>query len=650
MKLNKVVTAEEAIAAIHDGDVLAAAGFVGNGTPEELIIALEKRYQTSASPCNLTLIFSSGLGDGGERGLNRLALDGLWKRVIAGHYGLMPKIGQMALANRFEAYNLPQGILTNFYRAVAAKSPGVFSRVGLGTFVDPRLEGGKINACARDDLVQVITLGGEEWLFMPTFPIQVAFIRGTTADASGNLSFEKEILTLDTLAMASAVKASGGRVIAQVERIAATGSLKAKEIKVPGILVDDVVVARPENHMQTYATPYSPALSGEIRIDVQTRKRLPLDERKIIARRAAMELRPFDVINLGIGVPEGVSSVAHEEKILSWLTMTVEPGIIGGMPSSGLDFGGSINAEAVIDMPDQFNYYDGGGLALTCLGMAQCDASGHVNASRFGKKLAGCGGFINISQNARKVLFVGTMTADGLKTSASNGKLDIVQEGKTRKFVHKVQQITFSGEIASRRTQEIFYITERAVFRLLHGQVELVEVAPGIDIERDVLAHMDFRPVMKQVRVMDERIFRDQPMGIRPEFLRRSLEQRIRYHAGQNLLALDFSRLELHSLEDCEMIRDIAIVRCQEAGRKVKALVNYDGFSIAEDLIENYIEINSVVIREHYEEVTRFTSSNEMRAKLTERFAQHALAPGLFHNEEEAGRALLPDWPNIKPF
>lgn len=649
MKQNKIVSAEEAIACIRDGDVLAAAGFVGNGTPEELIIALEKRYKTFASPSNLTLLFSSGLGDAKARGLNRLALDGLWKRVIAGHYGLMPKIGQMALANRFEAYNLPQGILTNFYRAVAAKRPGVFSKVGLGTFVDPRLEGGKINASACEDIVQVVTLGNEEWLFMPTFPIHVAFIRGTTADANGNLTFEKEILTLDTLAMASAVKASGGIVIAQVERIAARGSLKPKAVKVPGILVDFVVVAKPENHMQTYATAYSPALSGEIRIDVQTRKRLPLDERKIIARRAALELMPFDVINLGIGVPEGVSSVAHEEKILPWLTMTVEPGIIGGMPTGGLDFGGSINAEAVIDMPDQFNFYDGGGLALTCLGMAQCDGAGNVNSSKFGEKLAGCGGFINISQNARKVIFVGTMTVDGLQISASDGKLDIARDGRTRKFIRQVQQITFSGQIASRGKQEILYTTERAVFRLLDGEIELMEVAPGIDIERDVLAQMDFRPALQEVRVMDERIFRDQPMGIRSEFLRRSLERRIVYQAGQNLLTLDLSRLELESIEDCEMIRDIAITRCQQAGKKVKAMVNYDGFSISEDLIDSFMAINAVVIREYCEKVTCFTSSDEMRTKLAEGFAQHALVPGLFRNQEEAGRALFANWPNINP-
>lgn len=646
MRKNKLVTAEEAIAAIKDGDVLAAAGFVGNGTPEELLIGLENRYKATSTPQNLTLLFSSGLGDSKDRGLNRLALPGLWKRVIAGHYGLMPKIGQMALNNDFEAYNLPQGILTNFYRAVAARRPGVFSKVGLGTFVDPRIEGGKINDRAKENLVEIVTLGGEEWIFMPAFPINVAFIRSTTADAAGNLTFEKEVLTLDTLAMASAVKASGGIVIAQVERIAARGSLKAKAVKVPGILVDYVVVAKPENHMQTYATSYSPVLSSEIRIDIPASKRLALDARKIIARRAAMELAPFNVINLGIGVPEGVAAIANEEKILPWLTMTVEPGIIGGMPTGGLDFGGSINAEAVIDMPDQFNFYDGGGLDLTCLGMAQCDATGNVNSSKFGTKLAGCGGFINISQNAQKVLFVGTLTADGLGISVADGKLKIDQEGKTRKFIPQVQQITFSGPIASQGTQEIIYITERAVFRLLNGRIELTEIAPGIDIERDILAHMDFRPLMNEVRLMDARIFAEKPMGIRTEFLQQALEKRIRYDPERNLLTLDFSNLEIENIEDCEMVRNIVTARCKTAGRKVKALVNYDVFSISEDLIDIYLEINKGVIRECYETVARYASGEIVRNRLTEHFSLQGLTPNIFRSEKEARRALfsaLPD-------
>ena len=491
MKKNKIATADEAISIIKAGDVMAAAGFIGNGTPEELLIALEKRYLETQNPNRITLIFSSGIGDAKDRGLNRLAHKGLFKRVIAGHYGLMPKIGQLALDNEFEAYNLPQGLLTNLYRAVAGKKPGVFSKVGLGTFVDPRIEGGKVNASATEDLVEIVELGGEEWLFLKSFPIDIALIRGTTADTTGNITMEKEILSLDTLAMATAARNSGGHVIAQVERIADTGTLNPKHVKVPGILVDYVVVAEPENHLQTYATPYSPAYAGEIKVPLKSIQQLPFDARKVIARRASLELRPYDVINLGIGVPEGVSNVANEEKILSYFTMTVEPGIVGGVPAGGLNFGASTNPEAIIDMPDQFDFYDGGGLDLTCLGMAQCDEQGNVNASKFGPRLAGCGGFINISQNAKIVLFVGTFTAGGLETAIEDGKLRIIKEGKNKKFIKSVEQITFSGSIGSKSGQEILYITERCVFRLEDEQLELIEIAPGIDIERDILHQME---------------------------------------------------------------------------------------------------------------------------------------------------------------
>ncbi|MFZ2960887.1 MAG: malonate decarboxylase subunit alpha [Candidatus Ozemobacteraceae bacterium] len=515
MSVNKIVSVEDAVGAIPNGAVLAAAGFVGNGTPEEVLIALEKSFLERQRPRDLTLLFSSGLGDAKDRGLNRLAHPGLLKRVIAGHYGLMPKIGRMALDNAFAAYNLPQGILTNLYRAVAGRSPGVFSKVGLGTFADPRIEGGKVNSKAIDDLIECVSLNGEEYLFMKSFPINVAIIRATTADPHGNLTMEKEVLTLDTLDMALAVRASGGIVIAQVERIAETGTLNSRLVKVPGILVDYVVVARPENHMQTYATHYSPVFSGEIRAPIGSITPLPFDERKVIARRAALELSRRAIINLGIGVPEGVAAVAQEESILDQIIMTVEPGIIGGIPAGGLDFGASVNAEAVIGMPDQFNFYDGGGLDLACLGMAECDAFGNVNSSRFNNRLAGCGGFINISQNARTVLFVGTMTAGGLEVAVKDNKLRIIQEGKVRKFVSQVQQITFSGAFGSTSGQKILYLTERCVFELRHGKLHLIEVAPGIDIEREILAQMDFRPEISSVKEMDVAIFTNAPMGIR---------------------------------------------------------------------------------------------------------------------------------------
>jgi len=641
MKKNKIATAQEAIGVIQDGDVMAAAGFVGNGTPEELIIALEKRFLEYGEPKNITLLFSSGLGDAKERGLNRLAHKGLFKRVIAGHYGLMPKIGQLALDNEFKAYNLPQGILTNLYRAVAGKKPGVFSKVGLGTFVDPRIEGGKVNAKATEDLVAVVKLVGEEWLFLKSFPIDIALIRGTTSDTTGNITMEKEILSLDTLAMATAVKSSGGYVIAQVERIAGRGTLNPKQVKVPGILVDFVVVARPENHMQTYATPYSPAYAGEIKVPLKSIKQLPLDERKIIARRASFELRPYDVINLGIGVPEGVSSVANEEKILSYLTMTVEPGIVGGLPAGGLDFGASTNPEAIIDMPDQFNFYDGGGLDLTCLGMAQCDRYGNVNSSKFGPRLAGCGGFINISQNAKTVLLVGTFTAGGLDVAIEDEKLKINKEGRVKKFVKDVEQITFSGKIGSQSGQTVLYITERCVFRLKDEKLELIEVAPGIDIEREILPNMEFEPVINTVAPMDQRIFQARQMGIRPEILTLDIDDRIQYDPVSNTLRLNFKGLEIETADDIEIIRQVVEKKCKAADKKVKAIVDYESFSIGEDLLDAYLDMGQYIIESYYEDVTRHTTSEALRDKLGDEFVKRGLAPSIYDTEEKAEKILI---------
>jgi propionate CoA-transferase len=637
---NKIVSAEEAVGLVHDGDTLVFSGFGLVGVPDGLAAALAKRFADTGAPRDLTLFFGGGPGDGKDQGLNRLALEGLIKRAIGGHWGLVPKLGELAMANKIEAYNLPLGVISHMYREVAAGKPGNISPVGLGTFVDPRLDGGKVNARTTEDLVEVITLAGREMLFFKAPKPNVAFIRGTTADPDGNLSMDREALTQDVLAIAMATRNSGGVVIAQVEYVTEAGSMLPRRVKVPGILVDCVVVAKPEHHWQTYGTQYSPALSGEMRVPLDAVPPLPLDERKVIARRAAFELMPNAIVNLGIGMPEGVANIAAEERLLPYMTLTAEPGIVGGVPGSGLNFGTSTNASAQLDMNQQFDFYDGGGLDLAVLGLAECDAKGNINVSRFGPKLAGAGGFINITQNSRTVIFVGTFTAGGLKVAFGGGKLKILNEGKHKKFVDKIEQVTFSGEIAARDGKKVLYVTERCVLALTAKGLELTEVAPGVDIERDILPYMAFRPIIGKPALMDERIFRPEPMGLKDSLLAISLLDRISYNAARNMLFLNFQGLKLRTPKDALDVQDAVERRCKEIGRKVNVVVNYDGFQIEEAAMDAYAGVVEYMSKTYYGNITRFTTSAFLRDKLGKAIRERGLAPHIYETRGEAENSV----------
>lgn len=515
---NKVTSLIDAVRTIKDGDTLVLGGS-GGGVTEAgaLIVALRERFLEEGHPRDLTIVHTTGIGDREKTGLNYLALEGLVKREIGGHYGMSPLMTKMVLDNKIEAYNLPQGVMSQLYREIAAGRPGVITHVGLGTYVDPRLGGGKLNSKTSEDLVEVIDIHGQDWLLYKTFPLDVVFLRGTTADEKGNISMEHEPAILETLAMAQAVHNCGGKVIMQVKRLAKCGTLDARLVKVPGILVDMITVAKEQ--WQVCTRFHDPSLSGEVKIPLEDIPPLPLNQRKIIARRAALELMPNSAVNLGVGMPDGVASVVAEEGISEYITLTIEQGLVGGIPQGGVIFGCAANPEAILDQPSQFDFYDGGGLDLACLGAAQVDARGNVNSSRFAGNLAGCGGFINISQNAGKVLFCGTFTAVGLEITLQDKAIKIVREGRHHKFIERVEQITFSGLTAQKRKQKVLFITERAVMELGEQGLVLTEIAPGIDLKKDILNRMGFTPIIQEpLKQMESKIFRKELMGLYKQF------------------------------------------------------------------------------------------------------------------------------------
>lgn len=529
----KFITAQEAAKLIPDGATVGVAGMGLSGWAEEIACAMRDSFRETGHPCGLHLKQGSALGDWGygnafvgwnrskreggpdkehgNRGATRLgeAGPGLVKKWTSAHIGSAFTLCDQARNNELESYCLPQGVIINLWREIGAGRPGLLTKVGLGTFVDPRVEGGRMNQCAKDELVKVVNFEGEEYLFYPGFKVDVAILRGTIADENGNISFARESVINEGFAVANATKNSGGIVIVQVEYLAKKETLPAKDIKIPGTLVDYVVQARdPKSCWQAEGDYWEPSFSGEIRKPLTSIEPLPFDERKVICRRCAMELKAGDLINLGVGMPADIAKVVNEEGLIDQVTMSTESGMVGGVPSALPSFGSAYNPEAIITPNEMFDLISGGGLNMTCLGIGEIDKDGNNNVSRMGSRLTGPGGFIDISSNTPKVIFAGTLVGKA-KVKVGDGKLEILEEGTIQKFVDQVGQITFSGQYAP-DGQEVLYVTERAVFKLINHKLTLIEIAPGIDLEKDVLGQMGFRPeISPDLKTMDPALFEE---------------------------------------------------------------------------------------------------------------------------------------------
>ena len=505
-----VLTAADAVALIDDGRSVAIGGSgSGHCIPDILLEALGRRFSETRQPKDLTLVHAFGVGDQKSRGLQHLAHPGMFRRVVGGHWSMAPAMGKLAAANDFEAYNIPAGVVVQLFHTAAAGSPGWMTEVGLGTFMDPRLEGGKLNARAQADIVELVERGGRDYLFYPTIPIDVALIQGSVADAHGNIGMNREAGFWHNCAMAQAARAAGGITIAVVKEQVAVGEIHARDVRVPGCFVDHLVVDPTAG--QTFQTEFEPAYSGDARRSDDSFGAFPLDARKVIARRAALELAPGAVLNVGFGIPDGVMKVAREQGLADTVVPTIEHGQFGGIPAEGLDFGATYNSEAIIETGHMFDFYQGRGVDQAFLGFLQIDREGNVNVSKLADTLIGTGGFIDIAQKARKVVFCGTLAVRA-KTQLTGGTMRFLQQGKP-KLVESVNQITFSGRYARASGQEVVYVTEAAVFRLTADGVRLEEVAPGIDVERDVIPQLGFHPLLVEpMGVMAPELFREEPL------------------------------------------------------------------------------------------------------------------------------------------
>jgi len=656
--------ASDAVALIRDGDTLCVSGFVTQCSPEAILKALGDHFEENDGPSNLTLLFGGGPGDFGERGLSHLAKKKLivspsnsksaasdeidvstdesekapsrstvsmLRRTIGSHYGQIPKVAEMALRNEVEAWTLPLGSISRMIRAQAEHSPCHITNTGLGTFVDPDHGGGAANQAAQESslkLVSKLSIDGEVRLCYKAIPVDVAIIRGTTADGLGNITVEHESLLCDQRNIATAAKNSGGVVIAQVKRVAANGSLSSRQVAIPGALVDCVVVVdEPDHddlHPMSYEERYNPNLTGELISPAgEEVVKMAMDVRKIIARRACFALKPNLIVNLGIGLPEGVASVAGEEGLLQYITLSTEPGVFGGLPASGRSFGPAYNASALIEMNQMFDFYNGSGLDLSFLGAAQISRSGDVNVSRLSRdKIIGPGGFVDISQSTRNICFMSTLTTKGLEVKVEDGGLlSISNEGRIKKFVNEVYEKTFCGDEAVRRGQQVFYVTERAVFRRSNRNetLELIEIAPGVDLQRDVLDQMEFTPIVSSdLKQMDSRIFRAEKMNVAADFFG-SLEERFIYHEAGHTMYVDLFGVTLDTTDDVDgllMGLRSRLSPLVKSKGPIDMVVNYDGFDVRKGLEHYYGEKVREIEVAFYRSVRRYTGSAFRRAKL----------------------------------